>query len=452
MKKKIVALLMCCALAAGALGGCGNGQGAQPSSQEPEKTETQKASEEKQESKSEEPSKEAEEEVTIKVSHWDVETSAKLPLLLEGFAAKYPNIKVEIIDIPSADYTTKLSVMLNGGSDLDAFWIKDGDTTKSLAEKGQLADLTSYISGESLDLTAFNGLAERFNMDGKTVALPASTGYYVLYYNKDIFDAANEPYPSNDMTWKEFEEVAARITSGTGADKDYGALFHTWQACVQNWGVADGKHTIMDQDLSFFKPYYEMALRMQEEGSVMDYATLKTSNLSYNNLFMQGNIGMLPMGTWFIATLLDKKAAGETDVNWGLARLPHADDVEAGYTVGSVTPIAVNEASGKKDAAWKFIEYVCSEEGAKAYAEAGEFPSRANDDTLASIANGEGMPEGALEAIGVKNISLDRPMESKVAEVNQMLGEQHSLIMLGEVSVDDGIAEMNKLTKEIQGQ
>ena len=35
----------------------------------------------------------------------------------ESFMAANPDIKVEIIDVPSADYTTKLSVMLNGGSD-----------------------------------------------------------------------------------------------------------------------------------------------------------------------------------------------------------------------------------------------------------------------------------------------------------------------------------------------
>ena len=33
-----------------------------------------------------------------------------------------------------------------------------------------------------------------------------------------------------------------------------------------------------------------------------------------------------------------------------------------------------------------------------------------------------------------------------------MLGEEHSLIMIGELSVDDGLAEMAERSKEIQGQ
>lgn len=107
---------------------------------------------------------------------------------------------VEPIDVPSADYTTKLSVMLNGGSDLDVFWVKDANTLYDLQERGQTADLTSYIERDGVNLADYNGLADGFNFDGKQVALPFRTDYYVLFYNKDIFDAAGVDYPSNDMT------------------------------------------------------------------------------------------------------------------------------------------------------------------------------------------------------------------------------------------------------------
>lgn len=63
----------------------------------------------------------------------------------------------------------------------------------------------------------------------------------------------------------------------------------------------------------------------------------------------------------------------------------------------------------------------------------------------------DGMPDGAAEALTVKNITLDRPITDKVGEINQMLGEEHSLIMLGELSVDDGLAEMADRAAEIMG-
>lgn len=392
-------------------------------------------------------------DVTINVAAWDLDSTPYITAVVNAFQEKYPNVTVEISDTPSADFTNKLSIMLNGGSDIDAFWVKDADTIKGLSDKGQLADLTGYIERDGVDLAVYNGLAENFIFDGKVVGLPSRTDYYVLYYNKDIFDAAGVDYPSNDMTWEEFEETAKSITSGEGASKTYGALIHTWQACVENWGVQDGKHTIMDTDYSFFKPYYEMVLRMQnEDGSIQDYATLKSNNIHYSSPFLLGQVGMMPMGTWFMSTIVQKINDGESDINWGVATIPHAADLEAGYTVGSTTPMCVNNASKNQEVAWEFIKFACGEEGAALHAAVGSIPAITNDDMLSQIAAMPGMPEGLLEALAVKNISLDRPIVDKVGEVNQMLGEEHDLIMLGELSVDDGLAEMAERSKEIQGQ
>jgi len=439
--KKLTSMLLAAAMAGTMLAGCGSS--GTPSSAASTASEPASAAD----------TADAAEEVTLKLATWDNTTNNTVTDAVNAFTQANPNIKVEIIDIPSADYTTKLSVMLNGGSDVDAFFIKDGDTTKTLVDKGQLADLSGYIAADGVDLSAFNGLAEFYNIDGKQYALPARTDYYVMFYNKDLFDAANVEYPSNDWTWADFEETAKKLTSGEGATKNYGAFIHTWQACVENWGVQDGKNTIMDYQsgYDFFKPYYEMVVRMQDEGTIQDFGTLKSGNIHYSGPFAQGTVAMMPMGTWFMATMIQKVNDGESSVNWGIAALPHGDGVEAGWTVGSTTPIAVNAASDKQDAAWELVKFITSEEGAAQYAKNGSIPGCANSETIAEIAAMEGMPEGAAEALEVKNISLDRPVADKVAEVNQMLGEEHSLIMLGELSVEDGLAEMAERAGEILG-
>lgn len=70
--------------------------------------------------------------------------------------------------------------MLNGGNDLDVVWIKDADTTPTLAGRGQLEDLTPYIERDGIDLGMYNGLAEPMNMGGK----PGSSSYqYQLLYS-----------------------------------------------------------------------------------------------------------------------------------------------------------------------------------------------------------------------------------------------------------------------------
>lgn len=442
--KKIVSLTLACALALGLLAGCSGGTGA-PVSPSATASTTPSAT----------PSESAKTELTgtLKVALWDMATQPAFSAVIDAFTKANPGVTIDPIDIPSADYGTKLSVMLNGGSEVDAFWIKDADTIYPIAQRGQLADLSSYISADGVNLADFNGLAENFNIDGKQIALPFRTDYYTLFYNKDIFDAAGVEYPSNDMTWTEFEALAKKLTSGEGVDKKYGAHFHTWQALVQNWAVQDGKETIMATDYSFFKPYYEMVLRMQnDDKSIMDYGTLKTANLHYNSVFPDGSAAMMPMGTWFAATMIDKINKGESSVNWGIATLPHPDGVEAGNVVGSTTPIAVNAASANQDLAWAFVKFATGAEGAAVVANLGGIPARLDDATLELVTSVPGMPEGALEALQVKNIVLDRPIADKVSEVNTMLGNEHALIMLGEIALDDGLAEMAAQSKTIQGQ
>ena len=456
MKKKqtgkFMAMALTAAMLGGMLAGCGNNAANAPADTTPApETPAVESSAVQESTPAEETPAASGEQVTIKVAHWDSYTEPSTQMLVDGFEAANPNIKVELIDIASGEYSNKLTVMLNGGNDLDVVWVKDPDNTPSIAERGQLEDLTPYIEKDGVDIAAMNG-SDALKLDGKQVALPVSTGFYVLYYNKDIFDAAGVDYPGNDMTWTEFEELAKKVTSGEGNDKKYGALFHTWQACVQNWAVQDGKHTILDTDYSFMKPYYEMALRMQDEGTVMDYSTLKTGNIHYSSVFMEGQCAMMPMGSWFMSTMIEKTKAGETSVNWGVATLPHPDGVEAGWTVGSTTPMGVSARSKNKDAAWEFVKYCSGEEGAKIYADCGMIPARMNADTIKALAALDGMPEGLEEALQTKHVAMDRPLEVHSAEVNQMLGEEHSLIMIKELSIDDGLAEMGERSKEIQGK
>ena len=456
MKKKqtgkFMAMALTAAMLGGMLAGCGNNAANAPADTTPApETPAAESSAVEESTPAEETPAASGEQVTIKVAHWDSYTEPSTQMLVDGFEAANPNIKVELIDIASGEYSNKLTVMLNGGNDLDVVWVKDPDNTPSIAERGQLEDLTPYIEKDGVDIAAMNG-SDALKLDGKQVALPVSTGFYVLYYNKDIFDAAGVDYPGNDMTWTEFEELAKKVTSGEGNDKKYGALFHPWQACVQNWAVQDGKHTILDTDYSFMKPYYEMALRMQDEGTVMDYSTLKTGNIHYSSVFMEGQCAMMPMGSWFMSTMIEKTKAGETSVNWGVATLPHPDGVEAGWTVGSTTPMGVSAGSKYKDAAWEFVKYCSGEEGAKIYADCGMIPARMNADTIKALAALDGMPEGLEEALQTKHVAMDRPLEVHSAEVNQMLGEEHSLIMIKELSIDDGLAEMGERSKEIQGK
>ncbi len=94
-------------------------------------------------------------------------------------------------------------------------------------------------------------------------------------------------YPTNDWTWKQFDETAVKLTGGMGVNKTYGALLHTWRSTVQLPGILDGKHTVTGGEYEFLKPWYERALALQKAGAVPSYAQLKTSNTHYSALFFK---------------------------------------------------------------------------------------------------------------------------------------------------------------------
>ena len=46
--------------------------------------------------------------------------------------------------------------------------------------------------------------------------MPFRSDFWVLYYNKDLFDKAGVEYPSNDMTLEDYDALARKMTSGSG--------------------------------------------------------------------------------------------------------------------------------------------------------------------------------------------------------------------------------------------
>ena len=85
-------------------------------------------------------------------------------------------------------------------------------------------ELDDLIAANNTDITGAQATIDATKIDGKIYSLPYKTSSWFVVYNKDVFDAAGEPYPDGDWTWEEYAEVAARLTSGEGADKVYGSL------------------------------------------------------------------------------------------------------------------------------------------------------------------------------------------------------------------------------------
>ena len=267
----------------------------------------------------------------------------------------------------------------------------------------------------------------------------------MVFYNKALFDAANVDYPTNDMTLDEYDELARQMTSGSGAEKVYGCHYHTWRSAVQLFGILDGKNTIVDGEYEFLKPYYERILAQQKDGICMDYATLKTSSTHYSGVFYNNQVAMMNMGSWFIATQIEKVKAGESlATEWGIVKYPHPDGVPAGTTLGTITTLAINSKSSNKQAAADFINFVCGEEGQKVVSSTGTIPAIKTSETMAAIANLDGFPqdENSKEALNVVQTYLEMPLHEKSADIETELNNAHDNIMTENVTLEQGLSDM----------
>lgn len=388
-------------------------------------------------------------QTTIKVALWDYEMSPEYHELIKTFEKNNPDIKIEVIDVTSQDYGDKLTVMLSGGEDLDVFAVKDMPGYSNFIEMNRLEPLNKYMERDNFDTSVYSGLMKEIKVNDKYYGIPYRTDNWILFYNKDIFDQAGVEYPTNDMTWTEFREKAAALTSGSGSDKIYGAFLQPWMSLATNLGVLkqEGKITLANgENYDFLRPGYELYLKMQyEDKSVMSYGEATTSSAHYRTQFESGRVGMMYIGTWTIGALISDHKAGRHDVNWGIVKSPHwASMKEPDTAVAIVTPLAINANSDKKEASWKFVKFAGSEAGAKIFAKHGVLPAVKTKDVLDVYTSADGFPENAAAALEAKKLLLEFPPAPNAGVMSSIIQEEHELIMLKEETIQEGIDNIER--------
>jgi multiple sugar transport system substrate-binding protein len=384
----------------------------------------------------------------LTVVTWDATTTPYLIAQKEAFEASHPGVKIEYVDVASQDYAVKATTMLEGGDTSDVFMIKEIDNLINWQAQGFAAPLADYIA-KGYDMSGFVGTEVNYAVDGVQYAIPFRSDFWVLFYNKDLFDAAGVDLPTNDMTWGQYAELAKKLTD---KEKDvYGTHYHTWLSAVVNWAVCGTGYTLADKKYDNLLYYYTLYQDLEDSGACMSYADLKASGLHYSAAFANGNIAMLPMGYWYVSTLIGYNKDGTCNFNWGITAVPHADDVAAGSSFGNLTGAMINAKSENKDLAWEYVSWLGGPEGAKATASVGARPAWVSEDVAEAMASVEGFPadENSKAALIPSSVAMEWPVAEKVSDIKTIVNEEHSMIMAREVTPEEGIEEMNERVAEL---
>ncbi len=317
-------------------------------------------------------------ELTVNI--WDNNQLAGLQQIADEWT-ETSGVKVQINVVDWDNYWTLLEAGASGGEMPDVFWMHS-NTAQMYMENDLLLPLDDYIAADdSIDLSNYyEGIVDLYNRtdNGVQYALPKDHDTIALLYNKALFDKYGVDYPTDDWTWEDLRDAAAKITEAGEADGVYGYAVNTsnnqdsWYNIVYDYGAEiiteDHKGTTIGSD--------EGKAAMEMERQILEVSAPQTivAETGTDSLFQSGLTAMITQGSWMINSFYTAENAD--DYAW--AMLPYADvngngtcDDGERYSAYNGLGWAASANTADPDAAYSLISYFCSEKGQKEQAELG---------------------------------------------------------------------------------
>lgn len=269
--------------------------------------------------------------------------------LIDQFNTLHPNIKVTPMYIPD-DYNTKLNALAASNTTPDIIKIQASQIFP-WSDSKRFADMTalheSDAFGKKLDYLGFR------NSEGKVIGYSSNNEIITMYYNKEIFDEANIPYPptraEDAWTWEEFIDVSKKLTTDRNGKHPGEAGFDPEN--IKTYGVN------MTRNYINIQPFLNSAgggIISKDHKVILDSpesidALQKIADLSNVHMVMPkpSQSSVIPTGD---AALLTKMVAMSIDGQWSLQVLGKAM-AEKGLKLGMGVlpklkdPITVNTGS-----------------------------------------------------------------------------------------------------------
>jgi len=272
---------------------------------------------------------------------------------------KYSHVEFEILP-PSEDFNEKLPIEVASGEQRDLVALANPIIQQTWVDAGVLQPIDQYIDQLGLDFSnEYGKYAENAISNGETFSIPHALTKWALYYNKSIFDAAGEPYPDTEkpMTWDEYSELAARLTSGEGSEKIYGTFHLTWPMfwygeAIMKLGGGDkfyNEEGLSNIEDPIFAKALERTYKMQHvDKSTQSQADLVSSKTT-PTAFMNGKYGMTVAGPWMLSWATDPENYPR-DWEIGIAPMP-VDSGTTTKTWGIVNSFGIPITSGDPELA-----------------------------------------------------------------------------------------------------
>lgn len=271
-----------------------------------------------------------------------------LKTIVDAFEQDNPDITVDVQTAAYADYFTKLQTDLAAGTEADVFDV-DAGSFANIQANGVLSEMTG------VDASKYRtSVLDSYKVDGKQYGLPTSFSNVVLFYNKELFDAAGVDYPTSDWTWADEKAAAEKLTDkDAGVWGDYQPIsYYEYYKAVQQAGG-----TFLNDDNSASDFNSDAGKKAADwiagkSGTVMPTAADGAGTADFDtNLFKEGKLAMWHTGIWMISLV------GDLPFGWDIAVEP-GDTQKASATFSNAVVISKN--SKHQEAAQKWADYLTS--------------------------------------------------------------------------------------------
>lgn len=283
----------------------------------------------------------------------------------DSFQKTNPEAKVKVTVLPYEEMWQKIAARMAAGQPPDVMF-GDFSLVRNALE-GQLLDMTPYfnadtvLSDASLFTTNLQDPVQAKYGTSKLVALVMGTWVPILYYNKDMFDAAGVAYPTDDWTWDDARGAAKKLTKDDRSQ--FGVQFGTtfdnvgwmwWgQKPADFWttpqAFPETSNFNNDTGLNVMRMYYDLT-HVDKSAPTPDEAS---GYSQYAGPFGAGKSAMFTGGDWDAGW-----SFRELPFKWGMALTPK---MRKDYRPALNTMVATNTiaaATKYPDMAWNFVRFI----------------------------------------------------------------------------------------------
>jgi len=364
-----------------------------------------------------------------------------LDTIVAAFEDANPDITVEVTTLPYADYGTALQTDLAAGTESDVFDIEFANYAQYQAN-GVLAPI------EVANPDAYRqSLLEAYATDGTQYALPSSFSDVVLYYNKDLFDAAGLEYPTNGWTWADEKSAAEALTdqaAGVWGDHQPVSFYEYYKVLAQNGGqfLADDGTSVAFNTPEGIEAAHWL---VDKSGTVMPTIEQGQGSPDFDtNLFKDGKLAMLHTGIWVFGAVAD------VPFGWDIAVEP--GNTEQASAVFS-NALGVSANSKNAEAAGKWAEFLSSSDTTvDVRLNSGwELPPISDEAKLATYLE-KGQPDNRQAVFdSLDGIALPPVVTEGQSEMQDIMGEELVEAQSGRKTVEEALASAEERINAVIG-